>query len=103
RNAAWRSRIVGHGEEDPDQLLANPRNWRLHPKEQQRALGAALGDIGWVQSVIVNQRTGHLVDGHLRVELALSRDEPSVPVVYVDLSADEEAIVLATLDPIGAM
>ena len=24
----WRSRIVGSGEEDPAQLLANPRNWR---------------------------------------------------------------------------
>ena len=24
----WRNRIVSHGEEAPDQLLANPRNWR---------------------------------------------------------------------------
>ena len=35
---AWRNRIVGHGEEPPEQLLANPANWRLHPTEQQRAL-----------------------------------------------------------------
>ena len=32
------SRIVGEGEEAPDQLLANPLNWRTHPKEQQAAL-----------------------------------------------------------------
>lgn len=26
----WRNRIVGHGEEAPDQLLANPMNFRVH-------------------------------------------------------------------------
>jgi len=28
----WRNRITGSGEEAPDQLLANPANWRIHPK-----------------------------------------------------------------------
>ena len=37
------------------------------------------------------------------VALALSRGEASVPVLYVDLAPEEEALVLATLDPIGAM
>jgi hypothetical protein len=44
-----------------------------------------------------------VVDGHARVALALSRGEATVPVLYVDLAPDEEALVLATLDPIGAM
>src|SRR3990167_5140291 len=99
----WRSRIVGHGEEAPDQLLANPLNWRIHPKPQQDALSGLLDQVGFVQSVIVNERTGHVVDGHLRVSLAISREEPSIPVVYVDLSPDEEALVLATLDPLAGM
>jgi DNA modification methylase len=99
----WRTRIVGHGEESPDGLLPNPQNWRRHPRDQQHALSGALDEIGWVQQVIVNRTTGHLVDGHLRVELALARGEPLVPVVYVDLSVDEERVVLASLDPIGAM
>jgi len=91
----WRSRIVGHGEESPDQLLANPRNWRVHPKAQQDALAVVLDQVGWVQDVIVNQRTGHVVDGHLRVSLAISRNEPTIPVVYIDLDPEEEALVLA--------
>lgn len=99
----WQNRIVGSGEEAPDQLVANPRNWRIHPKAQQEALAGALDQVGWVQQIIVNRRTGMLVDGHLRVELALSRGEPSVPVVYVDLSPEEEGIVLASIDPISAM
>jgi hypothetical protein len=101
--AGWRNRIVGAGEEAPDRLLANPANWRIHPKAQQDALAGALDAVGWVQQVLVNRRTGFVVDGHARVALALSRGEPSVPVLYVDLDADEEALVLATLDPIGAM
>lgn len=99
----YRSRIVGHGEEEPGQLLANPANWRIHPKAQQDALNGVLEEVGWVQSVIVNKRTGNLVDGHLRVSLALREDAKSVPVAYVDLAPEEEALVLATLDPLAGL
>jgi DNA modification methylase len=102
-NEGWRSRIVGHDSVPPSELTANPRNWRKHPKAQQQALADVLDRVGWVQDVIVNQRTGLLVDGHARLELALRRGEESVPVVYVDLEPDEEALVLATLDPLSAM
>jgi hypothetical protein len=102
-NSEYRSRIVGHGEEEPGQLLANPANWRIHPKAQQDAVAGVLEEVGWVQSVIVNKRTGHLVDGHLRVSIALRDEAPSVPVVYIDLSPDEEALILATLDPLAGL
>lgn len=101
--APWRNRIVRTGEEAPDQLLANPRNWRIHPRHQQNVLGGVLEQVGWVTHVIVNERTGHVVDGHARVGLAISRNEATVPVTYVDLSEAEEALVLATLDPISAL
>ena len=98
----WRNRIIGTGVEDPAQLLANPKNWRLHPQEQQDALRGALDKIGWVQNVVVNKRTGFVVDGHLRVSMAISAGE-KVPVLYVDLSEAEEALILATLDPVAGM
>jgi hypothetical protein len=101
--AHWRNRIVGSGSEAPDQLVANPLNWRIHPRSQQDALLGSLDTVGWVQQVLVNQRTGNLVDGHARVEQALSRGESAIPVLYVDLDPEEEALVLATLDPIAAM
>lgn len=99
----WRNRIVGSGEERPDQLLANPHNWRLHPDIQQDELSKVLQRVGWVQNVIVNQRTGHVVDGHLRIQLAMWHDEETVPVTYVDLSPSEEKLVLAVLDPLAAL
>jgi len=73
--ATWRNRITGSGEEAPDQLLANPANWRIHPKAQQDALAGALDAVGWVQQVLVNRRSGFVVDDHARVALALRRGE----------------------------
>lgn len=99
----FRSRIVGHDQVSPEALLANPANWRRHPKQQAAALEEVLQRVGWVQSVIVNRRTGLLVDGHLRVELAKHRGEPFVPVAFVDLDEAEEALILATLDPLAGL
>ena len=100
----WQNRIVGEGEVAAGELVAHPQNWRKHPKEQAAQLAAGLGGVGWVQRVIVNRRTGRMLDGHLRAELARRQGEATpVPVVYVDLSEDEERTVLATLDPIAGM
>ena len=85
----WKNRIVGHGEVDSEQLLANPKNWRIHPKNQRDALVGVLSEIGWVQDVIVNKQTGFVVVGHARVALAIKAGE-RVPVVYVDLTEKEE-------------
>ena len=101
--AAWRNRIVGHADVAPAELVPNPRNWRSHPADQQRALAGALGEVGWVAEVLVNRTTGNVVDGHLRIDLAVARQEPSVPVTYVELTEDEERLVLASLDPLAAM
>jgi hypothetical protein len=98
----WQNRIIGHGAEDPLQLLANPKNARIHPQAQQEALSSVLDDIGWVASVKVNQRTGFVVDGHARVALAITKAESTIPVDYLDLTDEEEALVLATFDTLGA-
>ena len=101
--APWRNRIVGYSEEVPDQLLANPSNWRIHPASQQNALSGVLKEIGLVQNVIANRTTGNIVDGHLRIALAMREGQPTVPVTWVELTEDEELYVLATIDPVSAM
>lgn len=101
--SAWRSRIVGYGNVDPHDLVGNPRNWRTHPDHQRDALAGLLTEVGWVAEVLVNQRTGFVVDGHLRVASALRHGETSVPVRYVDLDDAEERLVLATFDPVSAL
>ncbi len=99
----WTNRIIGHDEVSPDQLLANPLNFRIHPSAQQSALSGSLDSLGWIQEVLVNHNTGHVIDGHLRIQLALRNDEKSIPVTYLDLTEDEERLALLSLDPIAAM
>jgi hypothetical protein len=99
----WRSRIIGAAEIDPTTITPNPANARRHPPRQRRVLRALLDQVGVVQDVIINQRTGYLIDGHLRVEVALETGQPTIPVKYVDLTEEEEALALATFDPIGAL
>jgi len=110
----WANRIVGSGVMRAGDLLANPKNWRVHPRAQQDALAGALDEVGWVQTVLINKRTSEewgedqfvetMVDGHLRASLALRQGEDTpVPFDYVDLTPQEEALVMATLDPIGAL
>jgi DNA modification methylase len=99
---AWANRIVGWDVVDPDQLLANPKNYRRHPGAQREALRGSLNDLGWIAPVIVNRLSGHLIDGHARVEEALTKGS-QVPVAYVELTDAEEAEALAVLDPISAM
>jgi DNA modification methylase len=101
--APWRSRITGSGILKVADAVANPLNFRLHPAAQSQALAASLDNVGWVQQVVVNTTTGNLLDGHLRVELARQRGESELPCLFVELSAEEERLVLASLDPIAAM
>ena len=99
----WQNRITRYGEKAPDQLLANDKNWRTHPQAQQDALEGALCKVGIVQNVVVNERSGKMIDGHLRVQMAIRSGQPTVPITYVDLSDDEEALILATIDPVTGL
>lgn len=98
----WRNRIVGEALVDADDLVDNPLNFRRHGEAQQSAMSGALVELGWIQRVVVNRTTGRIIDGHLRAELARRKGQ-QVPVVYVELTEDEERIALATIDPIGAL
>ena len=98
-----KNRIEGQEEVNPEELLAHPFNWRVHPKEQQKALQSSLDKIGLVKQVIVNKKTNHVVDGHLRVNIALRNGEEKIPVVYIDVSKEEEKIIHASLDPLVSL
>ncbi len=100
--AHWQNRIVGHGDVGPDDVVFNPDNWRIHPRTQADALEGVLGEVGIVGEVLVNRRNGHVLDGHLRLARAFVRGQ-RWPATFVDLSPDEERVILATLHPIADM
>lgn len=96
----WANRIVGYRVVKAGELQGNPKNWRRHPDSQKEALEGVLQLVGWVAPVLYNVRTGRLLDGHLRKELAA---EAELPVIDVDISEEEEDLILATFDPIAAL
>jgi hypothetical protein len=96
----WKLAIVGEALLDPREIVPHPKNPRLHPQLQAEAMTEVMERVGWVQRVIINEVTGYMLDGHLRVELALRRGE-KVPVQYVRVEPDDEEFVLASFDPIG--
>jgi hypothetical protein len=96
------NRIVGHENVEPDQLLAHPMNARRHPSKQLDALDGSLATLGWLKEVIVNTTTGHVLDGHARIQKAMQTGS-KVPVTYVEISEKEELLALATLDKISEM
>ena len=108
----WQDRIVRLDRRPAGELAAHPQNWRRHPEAQRKTMQAAADEVGLVAPLVENLRseergwpagsTPTLIDGHLRLELALERGESQLPVVVVDLTEREEALALASLDPIGA-
>jgi len=81
-------------------LDANPANWRTHPDAQANALEDVIAEVGWAGALLYNERTKRLIDGHLRKKKFAGRP---VPVLIGSWSEEEEKVILATLDPIGAM
>lgn len=102
-HVAWRSRITGHGEIAPESLIPHHDNFRRHGGAQLDALRGSLDTLGWVRTVLVSRDSGRVLDGHARVEQAIARGEKTVPVTIVDVTEDEERLILATLDPMTRM
>lgn len=86
---------------DPADLAANPGNWRKHPTAQLDALAGVMGEVGWAGCLLFNELTGRLVDGHARKELYAGKG--LAPVLVGSWTEEQEAKILATLDPIAAM
>src|SRR6185295_581531 len=88
---------------DPRTLTPNPRNFRRHPETQRKVLRAALEEEGWIDPVLVNKRTGHIIDGHARIDEAFWDSVPLIPVLMLDLDEATEKKVMARHDRIGAL
>lgn len=84
---------------DPSTLSDNPENWRRHDARQRDAQTAQMAEVGWAGALLYNERTGKLLDGHMRKGLGTAE----VPVLVGSWTEEQERLILATLDPIGAM
>lgn len=85
------------------ELRKNPANWRIHTDAQKDALRAVFAEIGFADACLARELpdgTLELIDGHMRTDVV---GEAEVPVLVLDVTAEEADILLATLDPLAAM
>ncbi len=85
------------------ELEPHPLNWRVHPESQRKALKGVLEQIGFANALLVRETDDgrlQLIDGHLRAAVAA---EQWAPALVLDVSEEEAAQLLATLDPLAAM
>lgn len=97
-----RDRIIDTRRVRAGDLIANPKNWRLHPKPQADAMRGILRDVGYTTPLMAVETADGLMllDGHLRAE---TTPDTMVPVSIVDLTPEEADKVLLTHDPLSAM
>jgi ParB-like chromosome segregation protein Spo0J len=84
-------------------LRPNPKNWRTHPDGQRDVLRGVLAEVGYADALLARELADgslELIDGHLRAE---TTPEAEVPVLIVDVSEAEAALLLATLDPLAGL
>jgi hypothetical protein len=84
-------------------LRPNARNWRLHPPAQQDALRGILAEVGYANALLVRPLEDgslELIDGHLRAE---TTPDTEVPVLVLDVTAEEADKLLAVHDPLANM
>lgn len=84
-------------------LRPHPRNWRGHGERQRSALEEVLNAVGFAGALLAREMESgelELIDGHLRAE---TTPETEVPVLVLDVTAEEGELILATHDPLGAL
>jgi hypothetical protein len=102
-NLQIRDRIVDFRRVKGRDLIPNPNNWRLHSEDQRQTLAAMLGEIGIADALIARKLPdGRLavIDGHMRQD-----DHPDIewPTLVLDVTEEEAAKLLLSLDPIAGM
>jgi hypothetical protein len=78
-------------------LKPNPENPNTHPKKQIDLLAKMVKAQGWRAPITVSKRSGMIVAGHARFEVAKLLKVKKVPVDYQDFDSDaqEKAHLLA--------
>lgn len=99
----WHNLIIGSELANPLALTPHPRNFYTHPMQQRKVVNAAIDDIGYVDEVVVNRTTNRIVNGHLRVELAIGNGEDTIPVTWIACDEETETRLLIFFDRIGEM
>lgn len=80
-------------------IKPHPRNNNKHPQEQLEKFVEIIKKKNvWRVPLIVSKRSGFLVSGHLRLQVAKELGLPQLPVVYQDFDSDADEYQFLTFD-----
>jgi ParB-like chromosome segregation protein Spo0J len=83
------------------ELSPNAKNPRRITAAKKAKLKKSLDDLGNIQPVTFNVRTGKLVGGHKRVEILIEAGEIETDVWCVDLPAEKESAAMLALNTLS--
>lgn len=82
------------------EIVPNPRNPRVHDKAMPGII-ASIEQHGFVQPIVCNRRTGRLVIGHGRLKAVIHLGRPTIAVVWIDCSEEEELALMIADNRVG--
>ena len=68
-----------------DKLIPWDKNPRKISKEQMEALERSMTEFGYVEPIVWNEDTGHVVGGHQRLKILKEKGVKEIEVVVVHL------------------
>lgn len=80
------------------EVLPMPDNPRVIDDVALGGLRASLDRFGYVEPIVWNERTGHIVGGHQRFKVLVGKGLTEAPMVVVDMTPDEEMAANLTLN-----
>lgn len=82
----------------------NPDNPRLDIERLPvfyESLKYSLNEYGYIEPIIVNERTKRIISGHQRVKVLLEQGIETVQAVVVDLDEEDEKVLVIAINKIG--
>jgi len=73
-----------------EKIVPNPKNANIHSEEQLERLSKLVDFQGFRVPLIVSNRTGFLVAGHGRLEMAKRNNIKELPVIYQDFESEAQ-------------
>jgi DNA modification methylase len=81
-----------------NKIIPNDKNNNLHNEEQKRYARKIFDYQGFRAPLLISNRTGKLVAGHLRLEIAKEKGVKELPCMFQDFDSEEQEYAHLTAD-----
>jgi hypothetical protein len=80
------------------EVVPQKDNPRIIDPKALKGLKASIGRFGYVELIVWNERTKHIISGHQRYGILLQEGVTEVPMIVVDMSLEDELAASLTMN-----